>query len=349
MLGAGAVGLAAPLTTVSNASATAGAAADSGTLEIVPLTTTSYVFDAAYTSAFPFAELMGVTISGDLSLLNGSTLEVDYDPRVMSPTSADSVAASGIRTTHELAVVGGDGRDGDTATLSMALPALDRSSDMEQRAITVGVPLKRTADYPNDAVADPRPTRVRVRTDAASTGAELTVVPDHPDAVSGSAWGGSIAVVWDDLLVGDRDGSDRYSYPAYIRLNSVGPGDVPTGTQVSIAVDASICVLEITDVFAGDDPLQTVRTTQATTSDSGATTIVLTLQQALATGATLSIALSAHPTPITDDPRDISMARVSLCGPIHSDPLQRVTGAESASAVSESGRPRVAAAFTSKI
>ncbi len=349
MLGAGAVGLAAPLAKASDASATAQDAERPAALRILPLTTTSYLFDASYTSALPFAELLGVTICGDQSLLNGSTLEVDYDPRVMSPTSAASVAASGTRTTRQLAVVGGNEGNGDTARLSIALPAFDQGADAEQRTLTVGVPLTRTANYPDDAVESPRPTGVRVRTDTGATGAELTVVPASTVPVTGPVWGGSVAVVWDEIATGGKGASNRYSYPAYVRVSSVGPGDVPIGTQVAIAVDADRCLLEITGVYAGDDPLQAVRTAETTASDSGATTILLTLQQALTTGATLSIAISAQSIPAAGDPQNINMARVSLWGPVHNDPLQRVTGAESATAVSESGWPRAASAFTSKI
>lgn len=346
MLGSGAVGLSTPLTTSKRATAATRDEGVSLPLEVVPHVTTSYIFDPQYASVLPYAELFAVEVSGDAAALTGSVIEVDFDSRVASPVDGGSVLRAGRQMLHLPVTVSGSA---DSGTLTIPLPTLEGSTTGVHENVTVGIPLNRTARFPNDAVDGPRASVIRIRNRSDRVTNEMTVLADPPAPVTGSVWGASVAVVWDDIALRGDHSAGRYSIPAFVRVDSIGPGAVPAGTQIVVDVDAALVRLVVDQVFAGDDPLDVLEVDQTVTTNGGARTTALTLRDPLPARSSLSIALSAVATPSVAELRDLNFARVSVTGSIPSNPLQRVTGSEAASPVSDSGRPRADSAFTSTI
>jgi hypothetical protein len=158
-----------------------------------------------------------------------------------------------------------------------------------------------------------------------------------------------VAAVWDALIVDVSAKDDAYSYPAFVRVTSVGPADIPRGTRITLRMDAQLTQLRSIATYRGDDPADAVEVVRTEAVEDGAHTIVLTLTEPIPASKSLSISTAVAAPRTLQASKDVFYARVSVEGPEPGSPLQRVTGSETAIAVTRSGAPRPAAAFTGTI
>lgn len=297
--------------------------------------TTSPLFGSGHQGSLPFEELRGISLSGPADQISAAVVVIIFDPRISSVTGDEtSVQIDG--SSHEVPVQ--SSRDEQTGELRLQLPRITGSYRDAQ--VEVAIPLRRTASFPDDAVEGPVGTTIEVRT--AERGTVLaTSLPPTPLTVAGRAWGAQLAAVWQSFVL---DGSaGEYAVPAFVRLSSVGPGPVPPGTVLRLAFDRRL--VRITSLrVVSDDGI--TRTDDARIEAGGGQVVLL---DDLETGGALTLALTAEPLSLIGVPADVTYASVSIAGASGADQLQRITGAETCTALSPSAVPRTSRALTGRI
>ncbi|MDD1386407.1 hypothetical protein [Curtobacterium poinsettiae] len=313
------------------------------TSQLVLSTTTSILFDTEFTAAYPFVEVLGVTVRGPQSQISNARLDVIFDPRVLSISSLASTVTCGRHSVSQPIL---DRTDEHGGLLSIKVPDLgyDEAVDM-----TVALPLTRHALYPNDAVDTARATVVKLIDGRQNE--VLAVSTANPDTapVPGATWGTLVTAVWNSFAVAGRGNAFDYSYPAFIRVTSVGPSAIPRGARLTVRLDARLATVRNVAAYGGDDPANTIEVLRDESNEDGARTVSLTLTEPIPATEALTIAANVAPSHIASGAQDVVFATVSIEGPVPGSPLQRVTGSESAVAVSQSGAPRHAAAFVGRI
>jgi hypothetical protein len=336
----GTLAFAVPMARARNARA---AEVSEDTSQLVLSTTTSILFDTEFTEAYPFVEVLGVTVRGPQSQISNARLDVIFDPRVLSISSLASTITYGRHSVRQPIL---DRTDEHGGLLSIKLPDLgyDEAADM-----TVALPLTRHALYPNDAVDRARATVVKLIDERQNE--VLAVSTAHPDSdpIPGAMWGTLVTAVWDSFTVTGGGNAFDYSYPAFIRVTSVGPSAIPRGARLTVRLDARLAMLRNVAAYGGDDAANAVEVLRDESNEEGARTVSFTLTEPIPATAALTVAADIAPSRIASGEQDVVFATVSIEGPVPGSPLQRVTGSESAVAVSQSGVPRHAAAFIGRI
>lgn len=336
----GALGLTGPMLS-SPASKADETAEPQPTLDLI--TTTSVVFDPTLSTAQSYVEVLGVVVTASRELTSRARLEVDYDSRVSSAT-ADSAAVT--RGTSVLRRPTVEQDDDSLGTMALDLHGLGSNKTSE---VTVALPLSRHVRYPTDTVREPRPTRLRlVDSEDGSLLASATAEPNSAP-VAGEVWGATVAVVWDHVSVAMPSRDSDYAYPAFIRVDSVGPTAIPQGTRIRLELDQQIISRCSVRAFRGDETEDgaTVHLTEAV--ENGTQVVNATLHDSIEALDSLSLAVTVSPSKHAPTGGDVVYAKASIEGPEPSSPFQRVTGAETAVAVTTSGAPRSATAFTGTV
>lgn len=336
----GALGLTGPM--LSSPAARADETAGSQpTLDLI--TTTSVVFDPTLSTAQPFVEVLGVVVTASQELTSRARLEVDYDSRVSSATADSASVTRGATVLRRSTVPQADDVLG---TLALDLHGLGSE---ETNEVTVALPLSRHVRYPTDTVREPRPTRLRlVDREDGSLLASATAEPNSAP-VAGEVWGATVAAVWDHVSVAVPGRVSDYAYPAFIRVDSVGPSAIPHGTRIRLELDQQFISRCSVTAFRGDETENrvTVHLTQAV--ENGTQVVNASLHDSIEASGSLSLAVTVSPSKHEPTGGDVVYAKVSIEGPDPSSPFQRVTGAETAVAVTTSGAPRSATAFTGTV
>lgn len=301
-------------------------------LEISTLGITSHVFNPDFTTASPFSEVFGCQISGPRSAISGATITVAFDARVSAFTDQE-VVFSGLEksTIVSLPVVGVPG------SFTFVVPTVGEGS--AEIVTQLALPLRKTLGYPNENIAPVEPTVITVTPLNGSAPMMLTASPVDA-ATTGLAWGVVAAPIWAEAMV-NRAESSTYSYPAFLKLDSVGPGPIPVGTTLTISADAAlVSSLTVESIFVDDDRvvLAESKATQALVDGMLVTTIVLVQPVAPFGSLTVELSAVARAAPARIDHISYCMVAVSPAG--ERSPLQRVTGSETVVPVSDSGVPR---------
>jgi len=307
------------------------------------IATTSVLFDNPFTAAHSFVEALGVIVTASRQQLSDARLEVTYDSRVLAAASTDSTVSSGKHLARRSASVQNDDQDG---SLSIDLSGLGEDDPTD---VAVALPLTRHALYPNDAVERPRATEIRLIDKTENTVLAVATAQAGTDPVAGPVWGATVTAVWASLAVDVPGRDSNYSYPAFIRVTSAGPAAIPRGAHVTISLDAQLTRLVSILAYRGDDASDAVEVERTEEIGDGARTIVLGLTESIAANESLTIVPVVVSAQNRQEDGDLFYARVSIKGPEAGSPLQRVTGRETAVAVTGSGVPRHADAFTGKI
>lgn len=340
VVASGVVSITVPMTRARDAHATTASSTPPG-LDLIA--TTSVLFDNKFAAAHSFIEALGVIVNANRQQLSAARLEVTYDSRVLAAASAESTVSSRTRLARRPASVQTDEQNG---FLSIDLSGLGEEDPAD---LAVALPLTRHALYPNDAVERPRATEVRLIDKTQNTVLAVATPPVGTAPVAGPVWGATVTAVWGSLAVDVPGHDSSYSYPAYIRVTSAGPAAIPPGTGVTLSLDAQLTRLASVLTYRGDDPAELVEVKRSEAIEDGAWTIVLGLTESVPANESLTIVPIVASARNRWEGADVFYARVSIEGPEAGSPLQRVTGRETAVAVTSSGVPRHADAFTGKI
>jgi len=307
-------------------------AQQSGAVSVRRVGTTSSVFGADHRSVVALEELRALVISGPVAALSGGTVVIRYDARVSTLSSSCSVVQVG-RATHVILM------DADTraGVVRLQLPAI--SGTAPSGGVVVSVPLRRSAAFPADGIDAPAGTTIEV---LSAAGPMLTrSLPTAAPPVTGTAWGGQLAAVWQPVTL---PGNNQYAVPAFLRISSVGPGPIPAGTHLQVTVDprlARITTLRLLDATG------TARRAGTITHHADRSTV--TLLSPIAADDAVTVMVTAAPNAARTLPTDVHFAAASLTASNYPDPWQRSTGAETITALSASGTPRTPDAFTGRI
>ncbi len=296
------------------------------------------MFSSSFATLAPYLTVGTIRIKGSAASLSEALAEVRFDPRVVQLTSRDAFL-SHHRDVLRLDV---DAVPSDSGLLTMRLPHLveSRPGPIET---TVSLPLAMRDLYPHEDVGPAMPTTASLR--SSDTSRVIATAGGSPGKSSGGrAWGAEITAVWSDIAV---DTEHTYSYPAFIRLDSVGPGPVPVHSEVTLVADPNLVGLTLTSAFVGDTPAKGSRSAPSVSAEElsdGVTRVVLF--EALAAGKSLSLAIDAVAAASPVSARELTYSRCTFQGPGDPDLFQRCTGLETATALSASAHPRDPAAIS---
>jgi hypothetical protein len=287
------------------------------------------VFSTDFTSQLPYSVLLGAIIAGGSSDLARSTITVCFDERGQCWSGESAILQSNtttkLRTKHS--------NIGSRGTLEIELPA-----GPGVQHVTVLFPLRQTRRYPAENVGPLGATTFRI------AGPEIVPVAAVavPDAMPsfGLAWGAEVLATWARTEDVRSSAGDSYAYPLEITLSSVGPGPVPSGSAVQIVADGAI-IRSMSVASVSVDGATEAAWNFAPRNSSAQSGGVVVLNQALAAGSTLRIAIDSqlNSAPAISD--SITYGRVTLISPPGASGMRRESLMESAATVSPSGTPLV--------
>lgn len=329
----GAIGAVAPVVTAG--SRAEAAQMSSAPVRIVRVGTTSPLFGPGHQGSSPFEELRALSVCGPADQISGSVVVVTFDARTSSVTGDETSVQIG-GSSHQVAVQSSSADQ--TGELRLQLPRLARTERDVQ--VDVTIPLRRTATFPDDAVEGPVGTTVQVRSATRGTVLATSLSPTPP-AVPGRAWGAQLAAVWQSFVLDGTTG--EYAVPAFVRVTSVGPGPVPKGTVLRLTFDRRLVRITSLQIVSDDG---VTRTDDARVVAGGDEVVLL---DDLETGGAVTLAVTAERLALTGVPADVTYASVSIASASGADQLQRITGAETCTALSPSAVPRTSRALTGRI
>lgn len=175
--------------------------------------------------------------------------------------------------------------------------------------------------FPDDLVADPVPTAVRV---AEPGGAVTTRTLSGPAAKAEPPWGVQLGAGWQQARWGDRY---HAWHPAIITVHSVGPGAIPAGSGIRVTLDRR--VFESVAITAAADPagLEVAGLDRSTTV-VGRPVATWTAHAAVAAGTRITLSCAAGARPLTGPLADVEAPLVEFL-PGASTAPRRSTGEES--------------------
>ena len=304
------------------------------------LGTTSQVVDASFDQVQSFLEVKAVSIRASRALLSGATLGISFDARLSCLKDGYPESFASLRGKQDSI-----GASSTTpGSVEILLPT-DTGLENEMITMLVSVPLVRRELYPTENIGPVYGTAAKVIARGATEPFATAKAPS-PAVLTGDIWGTELTAIWSHVSATD---THRYSYPAFIRLDSIGPSSIPSGTQVRIIADSTIVRLTVADTFLGDKA-ETGGSPTVVTSESLASAVIttVTLSEPLIAGQSLSIAVIPAPGLASLPAETVTFARTWTESAQDRSPLQRTTGRETAAAVSDSGVPLATSAYIGK-
>ncbi len=192
------------------------------------------VLDAALTSASSI-ELPGIVgFSWPATWGRRALVTVGFDTALLSLGKYTQVVQDATRVELQPVAVSQVARAG-SASISFQVAGRDRDV-----ALTIALPLRTVAAYPNEGVGPVSPVTVTIadRDALDANSAQLIFAPSQPQAIK--AWALELYGIWDevDATVGGSTRVQHYRHPRAIEIVSVGPAPSPADTQLKLSVDS---------------------------------------------------------------------------------------------------------------
>jgi hypothetical protein len=190
------------------------------------------VLSAAGAAAAAVPRQLAVRVVRPADLPAGSRIAITFDPRVYSPLTSPIVTRDGrpVAATRTVDIDPKTGLRTSAITLTEAVPA---GGDMIA-IVGTAHPLL----FPHDLLRRPAAPTARVRRGPHATDAQRSLQPGRPAAFGGAAqaWGTEVDVLWENRSWGDQD-AYHYAVPVRVSLRGVGPGQGPSATAFTVALD----------------------------------------------------------------------------------------------------------------
>ncbi len=181
-------------------------------------------FDPGHTQALGWRVPSLLAVTAGAAVLRASTVEVTWDERMARATSDRVILA----TDDEVRAVPATIAPG-RMTFRWPSNYVGGTSDLTQCVL----PLTQNVLYPADALEDVAPARAIVR--LRRPGAEVIAsAPVMNAPISGVAWGASLSAT-----TMSSDLPDDPTVALLIRIDSVGPGEIPAGAQLLVEAERS--------------------------------------------------------------------------------------------------------------
>ncbi|MGG7449431.1 hypothetical protein ACQ3HE_00820 [Plantibacter auratus] len=289
--------------------------------------------DFSSVMSIPYPYFQGLQVSDPAPF----RVSIEFDSRLFSGSDMTVVSCDGQFEAVPVAVALAEAPS--PSVLAFEVPdVFDGATDAE---VLMSLPLSARELYPNDGVADPLALRLLALDHQGEVLTEVVWAPTV--AASGTdIWGASLTARWASANVVNRGSTKakRYRYPQALLCTSVGPSDIPAGSQLVIDLDqAVISNCTVSDVAPGD---WNGKYTDDSTTIEGALITVITLLEGVPAGTTLEIGLTITEQPGSLEVTSLVQAAAHLTGPTDGSGWQRKTGAYDTTDLTASGNALVA-------
>lgn len=231
--------------------------------------------------------------------------------------------------------------NGDAAASTVTFDFPDIFEDGSDTDVTVPLPLTVRDRYPDEAIDDPFPLSLTLTNGAGEIIASAAWAPAVLDGEV-TSWGAELSAGWVSATVvdGAKTKADKYRYPSTLTCVSVGPGEVPAGSQLTIEMDARViasCVVAEGSAASWTDGAYTVESH----IDVDVLRTIVTLNQSLVSGDTAHFSLTCVEQATDPTIEGYVQAMAMLAGPTSEGLWQRPTNKYQSIDVTPSGSPQV--------
>lgn len=289
--------------------------------------------DFSAVMSIPYPYVQGLRVSDPAPF----RVSIEFDSRLFSGSDMTVVSCDERFEAMPVAVVLAEAPS--PSALEFEVP--DVFNGATNAEVLFSLPLSARELYPNDGVADPLALRLLALDYQGEVLTEVVWAPT--EAATGiDVWGASLTARWASAEVVNRGSTKakRYRYPQALLCTSVGPSEIPAGSQLIIDLDQAIIAhCTVSDMAPGD---WSGKYTSDTSIIEGALHTVITLLEGVPAGSTLEIGLAIEEQPGSLAIASLVKAAAHVTGPTDGSGWQRKTGACHTADLTASGTALVA-------
>ena len=289
-------------------------------------------FDTEFSQAMPWLQTLSLNFSGSTSRIVGTKLSMSFDNRTSQWTGSPAIWRQDSDLIELQTRMAPSNSSQDVLEITFPEKIADVTGDSS--AFQLYIPLAAGALYPNENIGPVTPSLVKVEN---IPGLEISVIPTTP-VQTGLAWGAEVSAIWDRV---DIKGLG-YSVPQVIRVQSVGPGPIPSGSLLNISADNAIVTsLDFRSITLSSTGAN-FSVSQLDNAQNLANSVHKTLvfDQVVQPGISVMIAVDSKASTATPTSRDLSFSTVEFIG--NGDKVfARQTDRYAISRVTSSGRSQL--------